>query len=438
MPKSSAYQYVSYSRSSDNTTFFSDDSGAYFASSDGNSLYIEKVAPDSISRTLTLPYEISSYLISQDTASAICFDRQNQQVVVFYYDIYSDILDSFSLYVITEHSDIGYALNRNGIYLRDAGQANYVKRYSYSGRQEFYYELSATVSCITQDHSGNTYAIANNRLYRLEPNAVVTFSGSDIYRSARFLSDDILIDQTGNVMKLSSSNVELMFRAPGLGRSGAAISDGIYLFEDNVVCRYVDGIKTQSCQMNSGIIYLCSVDNEIWAFTDESGVTANRLSQDDFSSIQKGGSTNSGINSSSDDDSSTAYGITSNVYRIDYDNRVIYDIPSDTTISDFKDNVSCDGYSLKFYQDSSPRYSGKLATAMTADFSSGDVTSYDLSINGELTGEGNVNMKDRNALMDYLLGSWSLSGAYLYAADLNFDGEIDLLDTVLICGITDN
>ena len=432
----SAYQYISYSFSPDNSMTFSDNSGAYIASADGVRLYIEKVAPDSFSRTLTLPYSISSYRISRDTASAVCIDTPNHQTVLYYYDVYSDVLDSFSLAQTTGRTDVGYALNRNGLYLCDSNQPNVINRYSYSGRQEYYYEFSSSVSCITQDLSGNAYAVSNNTLYRLDPNNITIFSGNSVYHYVHFLSDDILIDYSGNVFSLSSGVTQL-FSAQNCGCIGCSNGSSIYLAEGNTVYCYKDSVKTESCQLNGTVIDLSCIDNNIWAFTSENGIRANCLSEDDFTSINPSsnlGGYGSGGNSASDD----TYGISSDTYRIDYDNMVIYDIPSGTTISTFKDNVSYDGYTLAFYQDGSSRYSGYLSTAMNADFTSNSVTSFAISVNGELTGEGNVNSKDRNALMDYLLGSWNFSGAYLYAADINCDGDINLLDTVLICRLTDN
>ena len=434
--QSAAYQYIDYTYSPDRSQIFSDDSGVFITYIDGNQLMIEKVAPECFSRTLTLPYPVYSCLIAQNTASAICSDTLNHQIVIYYYDISCDILDSFSLSQNSGKTDIGYAMDHNGVYLCDSNRPNIVNRYSFSGKQEYYYELPSSVSCITQDQSGNVYAVSNNTLYRLDPNAVTSFSGSSVYHYVHFLSDDRLIDNAGIVYMLSSG-IKRLFDSQGAGCFGGTIGSDIYLAKDDMVTRYTDGVLSDCCRLDGSVIYLCVIDQSVWVFTNENGVRASCLSNEDFSPVNYSDNDNNESNSA-DGSSASTYGITSDLYRIDYDNGVIYNIPSGTTIAGFKEHMSYDEYSLTFYQDGATRYSGNLSTAMKADFSSDAVASFALSVSGELTGEGNVNSKDRNALMDYLLGSWNFSGAYLYAADLNCDGEINLLDAVRICQLTDS
>ncbi len=74
--------------------------------------------------------------------------------------------------------------------------------------------------------------------------------------------------------------------------------------------------------------------------------------------------------------------------------------------------------------------SGKLGTgAIITNNTSGD--KYSVVLTGDVTGEGNINSKDINNFCDALVGNRTFSSAQSFAADVNKDGQIDLLD--LLC-----
>lgn len=428
----SAYDYVSYSYSPDSVKVFSDSFGSFLACADGGDLYIEKIAPDSFSRTLTLPYPILDYLISMDQATVICTDNVNRQTVVFYYDIGRDALDSFAVSEKGFSTDIGFAADQTGIYLR-SGNPNVIWRYSYTGRREYQYEFSSAVTCITQDQSGSVYAIADHLLYRADGKGITTFSGDEVYRFARFLSDDMLIDSYGVVYSISSGAAQRVFLADS-GCFGSVVSDACYLAFGKTVTRYTRfGEKTGYLTFDAPVISVVSDDDCVAVITNENGLRVNYLSDSDFIEVNRSKNAAVDIDSSADPSPS----ITSDLYRIDYEKRIIYAIPAKTSVSLWKSHMTYDGYALTLYQGNTVRKSGNIATAMTADFSLGDAVSFELCVGGDLTGEGNVNSKDRKALLDFLLGSWNLTGAYLCAADINIDNSVDLLDAVTICRMTE-
>ena len=432
----SAYRFISYSFSPDASTVFCDHYGVYIASSDSNRLLIEKVVPDSFSRTLTLPYRISDYRISANQATALCVDELNRQTVIFFYDIDADYLDSFSVAGYTDRTDMGFAADNNGVYLCDKDNPNIINRYAYNGKREYFYEFETSVTCITQDYSGNVYAVSDNCLYRLEPASLILLSGDEVYRFVRFIGDDILVDLSGWVVSVSSGTSSGLFRGQDADGLGAVYNGSIYLASGNTVYRYnTAGKATGYHSFDYPVVSLCSDQNSLLAITSENGLKCSFLTESDMTDIQNDND-NSALNNR---ESITASGgIFSDVYRIDYQNGMIYDIPPKTSLSVFKDNIRCDGYTLSIYRENSLRKNGYAATAMTAYFSSNDSRLFELCVNGDVTGDGKVDSKDKTALMDYLLGSWDFSGAYLYSADLNFDDRIDLLDVVRICRLSDN
>ena len=92
-----------------------------------------------------------------------------------------------------------------------------------------------------------------------------------------------------------------------------------------------------------------------------------------------------------------------------------------------------DDRSVALYRDGDLKTSGNVGTAMTAVFSSdsGSVT-FELSVNGDLTGEGNCNSRDVYTLLDYLIGAADFNGVYSLAADLSGDGTVDAVDAAMM------
>ena len=70
---------------------------------------------------------------------------------------------------------------------------------------------------------------------------------------------------------------------------------------------------------------------------------------------------------------------------------------------------------------------------MYAVFSKGTTRiEYELSVRGDLTGEGSVNSRDLNFLMDSLIGSADYNGVYTLSADLSGNKVVDIADVVLL------
>lgn len=129
-----------------------------------------------------------------------------------------------------------------------------------------------------------------------------------------------------------------------------------------------------------------------------------------------------------DDDS-----ITSDIHQIDLENHIISEIPAGTTFAEFKNNLIFNGYSLVFKDTNGNVKTGnstKIGTGYTVTFikDGAEKESFKLIVQGDLTGTGTLTSRDISAFINYLLGKASLDGLYLQAADLNGDGEPDVID----------
>lgn len=96
-----------------------------------------------------------------------------------------------------------------------------------------------------------------------------------------------------------------------------------------------------------------------------------------------------------------------------------------TTVTEFKKHFSNE---VNIYdKEGNEITSGKIKTGYRALIT--DVI-YDISVLGDITGEGNVKSNDVSALMSYFVNKSDLSGVYLKSADFNNDGSIDNKDLV--------
>ena len=128
---------------------------------------------------------------------------------------------------------------------------------------------------------------------------------------------------------------------------------------------------------------------------------------------------------------------TSVIYKIDQENKRITGIPPSTTISEFKNGVSYEGLTLKFLNYNNKEVTSGIAgtnmkVRLYRESDQSFVEEYTIIIFGDTTGEGNINNRDTTAVSNYILGKSRLSGAYLLAADVNHDGEVDTIDLLMM------
>ena len=128
--------------------------------------------------------------------------------------------------------------------------------------------------------------------------------------------------------------------------------------------------------------------------------------------------------------------ITSTLYTIDKTNNIISRVVPGTTIATFKSKLS-GSQTLKVYTDKTCKTevtSGNMKTGMEVKY--GETSTYSVSVIGDITGDGEVDLTDLNNIINYYLkislntqGDYELKGEFLASANISEgSSEIDLTD----------
>ena len=132
--------------------------------------------------------------------------------------------------------------------------------------------------------------------------------------------------------------------------------------------------------------------------------------------------------------------IESSVYTIDRTNNTIRGVTPGTTLAQLKKNITYSGTIYAVKNNGSIIKSGKVGTGTKIYLMNSDTELDCLTVivDGDLTGEGNVNSNDIQQGCNYLLGEDNLDEFSLLAFDLNNDGDIDPADLVLLKRLASN
>ena len=423
---SHGYTVDSYDIITDNFDTVSNSSGLYMLGYSGGTLDVERITPRGTGARLTLGYDISDADIFGSTVVALCNDFDNDQLVVYTYDVDRDCLDSFAIYGAAAYYSKRFFYDRKSLYILDKNR-RLMKRYSVNGLLLSERSFNSGVTYIVKGYSDGFCVLSAGSLYKNRGDDY-TLICNGISSPAAFAGEDIFSDSGGRFYHVSGNSAEYLFTADSksLYSSACAVDNTVYQPCGSTVNRYdLSGEKLSYISLDGNITALYADGGSIHAVTGGSDVSM--ISQDEFIPL----------NNKTATENETVYSpvrsITSGVYTVNGDTMRITGIPSPTTFAEFKRNMSCEGYTATLYKGNKRMSAGNVGTAMTVDFDSdSEKLVYELAVIGDITGEGSVNSRDVTELMDYLLGTLSFDGAYAEAADISGDGSISLVDLLLL------
>lgn len=415
---SRTYHHLTYNN---NVHLVQNKTQSYMLSSNNNILNIEGVYPDSFSIKLTLNNKVHDYNLFTDTVVAICPDSALDQTEIVIYNIVQDKISSFNL-AGTYLQNIDKTAYANGyVYVID--ENNDVAKFSTSGKYITTYSLDNTVSSLLCSHDGTLYALSNYAFYIMSNNEFVCISYNRIFDNGSFISGDFFVDGNGDFYRLNNNSltkptdIRTDIDIPSGGMIGnyviASINNTIYAVDQT------NGNIKKSYVFNNNIVQLCAINNTVITLSYQNNVpVVHFINFSEFDDIKTNADNAPHDNLQSD---STKKSISSNVYTVDSVNYKILDIPSSTTVAQFKKNMNFSGYNVDFTRfDGKILKSGNVGTATVARFyNDHESYEYELSVIGDITGEGNMNSRDQKIFLKYLLHLVTFEGVYHDSANLD-------------------
>ncbi len=211
----------------------------------------------------------------------------------------------------------------------------------------------------------------------------------------------------------------------GAGYHTIHLKDNIYLTQD----KFIVAIKTTAVNSNSvGLALECKPEglsenlyqlgwyNYLQANNNESFVSFDGNLYMDVNYVLKGSSTCIKAFTTNVEDSEINVGDT---YELDETKMYIYDIPTETTETEFKNELDQNGnigYTI------SDTVEGLIVTGTKINASNG--ITYTAIVTGDITGDGKLNGRDLARVKKYYIGRYELSDKFVYAADIDQNGTI--------------
>ncbi len=432
-----SYTYSSY-KSFSNAELVQSSGSVYLIGIQGANVQLDSIYPVHDSFRLTLEHNVYSYCFYSGCFVFICPDNHSTMTQVAIYDTNNDSFNSFYLNELVFCENTQLAFSDNCVYVAD--DYGNVRKYSDKGNLIHTYEVHYDRCHLMCDFYSTVYCVANNGIYEICNNEVYHICNCNIDAPAEFIDDNIFIDDEGCFYSFDYNRV---YSTISRTSSVYSLSGGVY---DNCIITadkntlYAIDIDTDKVKryiwLNADIEALCVVNNNIFALDYYQGVpSVAHIKYSDFNEVS---ATNNVTDSDDDNDSLTKdysdVDISSDTYTIDYDNGWITDIEHGTTAAQFKRNMNYDGFSVSFERnDGKVIKSGNIGTGTIATFYNDDTSiEYLLSVKGDITGEGNMNLRDKRELFDCFHKSDTLSGIFCEAADVNNSNDVDTLDLYLL------
>ena len=215
--------------------------------------------------------------------------------------------------------------------------------------------------------------------------------------------------------------------------NAVVVEDIFYVSNKNVISGYSQiGKKIKEITLNEQIVDMLNVGSDLGVVTENEDINFySEVEIPDFieptEKTTENEMTPQGVNS-----------IESNVYSIDYENKYV-DLIAGTTIAQFKLNVKS-SYNFSFVNYKNiQKTSGVIGTnskVRLVDKKGIIKDSYIIIVNGDVTGEGNINSRDVKAVAMMIASNKELEEPYTLACNKQ-NGKIDAVSLVKIINLTE-
>ncbi len=417
--------------------YYTDQSGAYHISCSGKRAVIDRYASTNRSDQLDLRYTVNAACGFCGNIILLCNDTANNQLVVYTYSLDRDFLDSFCIYGAKLYNDTDFCCDGKYLYIENCNNSKELKKYSFEGSFIRSYSFDNDITSASCGYSSGVYIVGGSALYRIDGEGFTSLSGAYVDPGLFAANENYLVSASGDVYRVSNS-IERLFSmdTSSVCSSACVIGNRIYNSCNSEIIGYdlESGEKVcyYTCRSSPTLLYsnggsLIAVDkNSSYTISRDAFTEFNRGNTDSLSS----GEQNSNEHYSNND---TSKEISSKKYRVSFTDHKISAIPAGTTVAGFKSDINHKGYSVALYRDNVEKKSGNVGTAWTAIFSSDeDSIQFELSVTGDITGEGSVNSRDLKFLMDHLIGNADYNGVYMLSSDLSDDGKVDVIDLAMM------
>ena len=393
-----------------------DSSGIFLTRKNRDTLYVKKIAPEGNEYKYTFENRIVASCI-YDNIVYVLYDSAEQMDISYVEQLKNGESKSKTMLINLKHPTITQMSvdGKGNLYI--INNKSRVEIYNKNGKHintlsDAFYSVAS--------QNDKTYASSHNGIFSLGTDSFEKLGAytdnSPIYR----ISDNYLGARNGSVYKIKNDISKIMNTGNEVTCSCGETENYLVSFTGNTLNAYdkESGELIGSFPLEYTPEAVSAYNNKVVTLNVEGG---NYSFETKSEKIFKKQETNQ------DDGTQTGTSASLKFGQFKPQGKYIY-VAQGTTYSKFKESVTCNGYNISF----GDKKSGNIGTNAKVTFTSGaKKKKYTFIVLGDVTGEGNANTRDIDALFAHLLKAGELRGAYKKAADLNGDGRISNADLVL-------
>ncbi|MCH5300015.1 MAG: dockerin type I repeat-containing protein [Ruminococcus sp.] len=427
-----------------------------------NTVIYNNVSDSNKQYSFTTEKSIELYAISDKGICASYLEHKEDNL--YFYDFFFQSFDGtyknhINLSFQTKLNEYNFVIDNDfNIYITSYPNKDGILKFSKNGKLLSRINTGNNIEQLMFSNK-KVYCVCGGKMYYVDNNSLKSISTSNkLVVPCTFTGNNVVYDTQGRLFELQNNTLKLIadFNAENVhciktnnyylycyknSIRGNSIKNPdttvYYNFDINISCAYYFNSNIYVGGYNGNQFYIYKItDKEL--ISNESPKNSNTSkpnsnSKPNNSSNPNNNSSNSTVTNNNDNN---PLKYSSNIYKFKKVN-IIYNVDSKTSVTKFKKNINCNGTITIYNKSGDVKTSGNIGTGMTVVFAKGnEKAKFKIAVNGDLTGEGNVNSLDLNKMFNFLLEQVSLSDVEAVAGDLNGDNKITNKDLVLLDRLT--